>query len=138
MDGISKELSPDTMITGRPAPNYKEINKLNFGDYAQVYNVKGITNTNKSSTVGAIALYPSGNAQWGWIFMSLASGKEIHSYQWDTLPAGEDIINRVHELATREGQPKIDTNFMYEWEIDGATAFMMRRKTARKRVLTTF
>ena len=80
LDGISKELSPDTMVTGRPAPNYREVNKLNFGDYAQAYNVKGVTNTNKGRTVGAIALYPSGNAQGGWIFMSLALSKEIHSY----------------------------------------------------------
>ena len=32
-DGISKDLSPDTMVTGRPAPNFNEVSKLNFGDY---------------------------------------------------------------------------------------------------------
>ena len=116
LDGISKELSPDTLITGRPPPNFNEVNKLNFGDYVQAYKVKGATNTNKSRTVGAIALYPSGNAQGGWVFMSLATGRELHCYQWDTLPVGEDVINRVHTLAIEDDQPKIDANFMYEWE----------------------
>ena len=60
-DGIYKNLSPDAMVTGRPAPNYKEVRKLNFGDYIQVYKVKGKTNTPMSRTVCAIALYPSGN-----------------------------------------------------------------------------
>ena len=34
-DGISQDISPDTIIIGRPAPNFKEVNKLNFGDYVQ-------------------------------------------------------------------------------------------------------
>ena len=55
--------------------------------------------------------------------MSLASGRELHSYQWSVLPAGEDIINRVHELSILEEQPKIDANFMYEWDIGGDAAF---------------
>ncbi len=55
--------------------------------------------------------------------MSLASGRELHSYQWDVLPVGEDVINRVHELAIMEEQSKIDANFMYEWNIGGGAAF---------------
>ena len=49
----------------KSAPSFKEVNKLIFGDYVQVYKVKGAMNTNKSRTVGAIALYPPGNAQGG-------------------------------------------------------------------------
>ena len=80
LDGISKELSPETMITGKPAPSFKEVNKLNFGDYVQAYKIKVVTNTNKSRTVGAISLCPLGNAQWGWVFMPLATGCELHCY----------------------------------------------------------
>ena len=43
--------------------------------------------------------------------MSLAPGHKLHCYQWDVLPVGEDVINRVHDLAVLEGQPKIDSNF---------------------------
>ena len=31
---------------------------------------------------------------------------------------GGDVINRVHELALKEGQPKINTNFKYQWTAD--------------------
>ena len=117
-DGISDDINPDTMITGRSAPNFNEITKLNFGDYVQVYRIKGVTNTNKARSVGAISLYQSGNEQGGWICMSLSSGKRIHCYKWEVLLVGEDVDNRVHELALKEGQPKIDTHFKYEWTAD--------------------
>ena len=110
-DGISKNLSPDTIVTCRPAPNYNEVSMLNFSDYVQTYKVKGVTNTPKIRTVGAIALYPSGNLQGGWIFMSLATGRELHCYQWDILPVGEDVINRVHALTLTECEPKILKKF---------------------------
>ena len=119
MDGISKEVSPDTLIVGRPAPNFDEITKLNFGDYVQAYKLKGKINTNKARTVGVIALYPSGNDQGGWYFMSLATGQRIHCYEWKILPVSEDVIDRVHELATLEKQPKVDANFKFEWRLDG-------------------
>ena len=72
---------------------------LNFGSYVQLHRNSDTTNTPKARTVGVIALYELGNAQGGWIFMSLATGKEIHGYAWDVLPIAEEVINRVHELA---------------------------------------
>ena len=57
LDGVSDDISSDTMITGRSAPNFNEITKLNFGDYVQAYRIKGATNTNKARCVGSIALY---------------------------------------------------------------------------------
>ena len=65
LDSISDDISPDTMITRRSAPNFNDITKLNFGDYVQAYRIKGVTNTNKARCVGAIALYQSGNKQGG-------------------------------------------------------------------------
>ena len=32
-DGYSKDISPETLITGRQCADFKEIHKLNFGDY---------------------------------------------------------------------------------------------------------
>ena len=45
-DGISDELSPGTLITGRVNPSYKEIQALNFGDYVHTHVPATITNTN--------------------------------------------------------------------------------------------
>ena len=59
LSGSSLELPPTTIVTGIPPPNYEAIMTLKFGDYVQVF--EGTTNTNKSRTQGAIALYPSGN-----------------------------------------------------------------------------
>ena len=81
-NGVSRTVSPCTMIMGRPPPDYNEVIKLNFGDYVQTHNVRSRTNDNEQRTVGAIALYPTENGQGSWVFMSLVTGKEIHRYQW--------------------------------------------------------
>ena len=84
--GISTDLSPTTLLTGKPSPDFLQVTKLNFGDYVQAYNATKITNTPKSRAVGCVALYPSGNEAGGWIFMSLATGREIHRNKWVELP----------------------------------------------------
>ena len=35
-------------------------------------------------------------------FMSLYSGKRVHSYNWTDLPIDNDVIHRVEELAKEE------------------------------------
>jgi len=118
-NGVSKDLSPETLITGLPPPDYNEIVKLNFGDYVQTY--EGETkNTNKSRHIGAIALFPSPSGHGSWYFMSLLTGKKIHRNSWTILPATEDVVQRVNQLAKDQGQPPVDSNFKYEWgEEDG-------------------
>ena len=64
-NGISNMVSPCILTTGRPSPEYLQVRKLKFGDYVQTYINKGIINTNKTRTVGAIELHPSGNER-GW------------------------------------------------------------------------
>ena len=71
-------------------------------------------NTNKSRSVGAVVLYPSGNEVGGWILMSLVTGKEIYRTRWDELPADEEVLNRIYEIVIEEGQKSIDKNFVYE------------------------
>ena len=39
-NGISNELSPNTLVTGRPSPDFEQVVKLNFGDYVHAYNGK--------------------------------------------------------------------------------------------------
>ena len=64
-NGLSQELSPETLITGDVGLDFNKINAMNFGDYVQVHRQSNIINTPKARTVGAIALYPSGNDQRG-------------------------------------------------------------------------
>ena len=48
--------------------------------------------------------------------MSLLTGKRIHGYIWDELPIGDDVIERVHELALEEKQPElVDGMSLFEW-----------------------
>jgi len=54
-NGLSKHLSPETLIVGTPAPDLNEIIKLNFGDYVQTYDGE-TDSSNKSRYIGAISL----------------------------------------------------------------------------------
>ena len=51
--------------------------------------------------------------------MSLATGYRVHSNQWTVLSVGDDVIERVHNLAKNGGQPKVTSNFKFEWRSDG-------------------
>ena len=74
-----------------------------------------ITNSNEPRSVKAIALYPSGNAQHTWYFMSLNTGKRLHRRNWTPLPMGEEIITRVHALVEKKGRSRVTNNFNFEW-----------------------
>ena len=64
--------------------------------------------------MGNVVLYLSGNDQEGWCFVSLEKGERIHCYQWEVLPASEDVIERVHQMDELELQPKVADNFKSE------------------------
>ena len=51
-------------------------------------------------TIGTIALRPTGNAQGGHFFMSLSTGRVISRYRWTELPMPQDVIDRVHHIAS--------------------------------------
>ena len=61
-DGIAEKMSPLTMMTGKPFPDYNSL-LLEFGTYVQVYEDNSPTNTSKARTTPAIALNPTGNVQ---------------------------------------------------------------------------
>ena len=91
---------------------------LVFGEYAEVYasnQIKSnqIKNNNEERTISAVALYPSGNQQNGWIFMSLNTGRAIHRHQWKKLHINQTIIDRVDQIGARENQTFISNNFRY-------------------------
>ena len=67
--------------------------------YVLVYT--GTKNNMNSRTVSAKALRMSNSAGGGY-FMSLHSGRRIHSCSWEELPINEYVVERVESLAEAE------------------------------------
>ena len=112
--GISPTTSPRKIITGLPDPDYNSM-RIEFGQYAQVFEERCRTSTTEPRTIGAIALNPTGNAQGSYYFMSLATGARISRHQWTEVPITQDVINRVEELAAEQEQPIINGELVFEW-----------------------
>ena len=111
-DGFSKHTSPSTIVKGLPKPDFRH-KHLAFGSYCMTY--IGTKNNMKARSIPTISLAPSN--QWGGhYFMSLITGKRVHAYKWFELPINDEVIARIHELATQENQPKlIDGYVSFEW-----------------------
>ena len=116
--GLSQDLSPATLITGDPTPSYQELTKLKFGDYVHTAYGK-TTNDQTTRTVGAIALYPSGNTSGGWFFMSVLSGKVLHRYSWTKMTITQDVLQRLTDMAINEGQGLVGDYFKYSYTKTG-------------------
>jgi hypothetical protein len=108
-DGISDTMSPATIVTGLPKPNFNTMT-LEFGSYVQVY--YGTSNNAKSRTLGAIATNPKGNSNGDHFFMSLETGERIHWRSWTNLPISDAGISRVEAIASDEGMPTVDHDNM--------------------------
>ena len=116
LDGVSSTLSPLTIMTGKPSPDYNTM-KIEFGSYAQVFEDNDPTNTIKARTTGAIALGPTGNVQGDHYFMSLTSGKRLSRAQWTELPMPDAVIAAVEHRAAAEKQPLIVGGCpLFEWQ----------------------
>lgn len=81
MSSLIDEYSPFTLIIGQPVQTHKQLVELSYGDYVYIH-TKDISNTMDSRTIPAISLYPSGNLQQGWKFMSLNTRREVHRKLW--------------------------------------------------------
>jgi hypothetical protein len=73
-DGISKILSPRTIVTGQSI-NYLKHCKLEFGQYCQTH--KQQNNPMAPHTIGPFDLRPSGNLQGTHLYISLNTGRVI-------------------------------------------------------------
>ena len=113
-NGVSSSISPAGIVTGRQLPDFNN-KHIPFGAYAWVFTKT--TNTMKARRVPAIALCPS-NEWGGHYFMSLYTGKKLHSYDWVETPIDDEVIARVEELAEAEGQPIVSDHMpLFEWGI---------------------
>jgi hypothetical protein len=97
-DGISKTLSPRSIVTGSHI-DYNKHCRLEYGAYVQVHEEHN--NSMVTRTTGAIALRPTGNSQGGYYFYSLTTGRVLNRNKWTPLPMPQDVIDRVHTLARR-------------------------------------
>ena len=88
-------LSPATIVEGRQNPR-DDVLRIPFGLYALVYT--GTSNTMNSRSTPCIALRESNN-NGGHYFMSLETGRRIHSNKWVEMPTTQVQIDRIHELA---------------------------------------
>ena len=89
-DGISDMLSPQALMTGMSG-DYNHHCHLEFGDYVQSHEQHD--NSMNLRTIGAIALCPTGNAQGGYFFLSLTTGKVINCLHSTSLPMLKEVID---------------------------------------------
>ena len=111
-DGISTTLSPRSIVVGSHVDSNKHC-RVEFGAYVQTHEEHN--NSMATRTTGAIALRPTGNAQGGYYFMSLSTGKRLSRSRWTPLPMPQEVIDRVHALA-RRGHANRDLTFAAQWE----------------------
>jgi hypothetical protein len=97
--GVSRSLSPRTIVTGQTVDFVKHC-KFEFGQYVQTH--ESHDNSMATRTVGALALRPTGNAQGGFYFYSLSSGRRLNRNNATKVPMPDDVIDRVHRLARQQ------------------------------------
>ena len=57
------------------------------------------------------------NDRGSYYFMSLDTGKCIHSTQWTEIPITNEVIQRVEEIVEENGmEPLVDEELIFEWE----------------------
>jgi hypothetical protein len=101
--GVSPTISPRTIVTGKHI-DYKIHCKVEYGQYVQTHEKHN--NNMETRTVGALALRPTDNAQGGYYFYSLVSGKRLNRTHWTKLPMPTSVKDRVHALARRANAGK--------------------------------
>jgi hypothetical protein len=115
LDGVSDTVSPFTMLTGKPIPDYSKIT-LDFGTYVQVFEDNNPTNATMPRSTGAIALNPTGNVTGDFYFMSLKTGRRLSRRKWKVIPITSEVITTVEQLAHRDGQVHVSEGCpIFEW-----------------------
>ena len=102
--GISKILSPRTLITGVQLDHNKHC-LLEFGEYVQVHEENSPTNSMEPRATGAIALGSTYTLQGGYKFLSLNTGRIIHRRSFTRIPLTQDVKARVEQMARHQGRP---------------------------------
>jgi hypothetical protein len=96
VDGVSDHMSPREIMTGQRL-NYARHCRFEFGEYVQTHEQHDSSMTPR--TIGALALWPTGNAQGTWYFMSLSTGRVLKRNHATQLPMPHEVIDAVHRMA---------------------------------------
>ena len=94
--GVSKSMSPKTIITGLGKVDYNNCN-LELGQCCEAHTHPNLTNKQHTRLVESIALFPSNNYR-GYYFMSLLTRKRLHNNRWRQLSMTRDVIRQVEQL----------------------------------------
>ena len=98
-EGRASEVAPRVAFTGCKI-NYDKEFKMAFGDYCECYNPQGLTGeVDRPRTEPCIALYPTGNANGSWVFLSLTSKRRVKQLRWTQMVTSELVVRRMNELA---------------------------------------
>ena len=96
--GISSTQSPSEIVLNRRL-NFNAHCKIEFGQYPQTHEEHD--NSMAAYTVGAIATCPTGNAQGGYYFIRLDTGRHVNRKDWTPLLMPKEVVDQVHRLARR-------------------------------------
>jgi hypothetical protein len=95
--------SPWELFHGRKI-DYKRHLSIAFGDYAEVKDARGRSNTMQARSTPCIALLPILNYQGSWLFLNLRTRRTRVAKQWTELPMPDDVIDRLNDLAARQSR----------------------------------
>ena len=96
---FGNDLSPRTIVTGQRL-DFKRHCRFQFGEYVQTHEQHN--NSMMSRTVGALALRPTGNAQGGFYFLSLSTGRVLNQLRATAPPMPDNVVDQVHRMAQQQ------------------------------------
>ncbi len=96
VDGVSNHMSPREIMTGQRL-DYAQHCRFEYGEYVQSHEQHDSSMT--PCTIGALAFWPTGNAQGTWCFMSLLTGQVLKWNHATQLPMPHEVIDTIHQMA---------------------------------------
>ncbi len=76
--------------------------KVPFGAYCEVHVDPNITNIMEPRTKWAISLWPTGNMQGSYKFLSLTTRKKITQRKFTEMPMTNGVIRRIEKMGKKE------------------------------------
>jgi hypothetical protein len=99
VDGVSDHMSPREIMTGQRL-DYARHCRFEYSEYVQTHEQHDSSMT--PCTISALALWPTGNAQGTWYFMSLSTGWVLKRNHATQLPMPHEVIDTVHRMAQQQ------------------------------------
>jgi hypothetical protein len=99
VDGVSDHMSLREIMTGQRL-DYARHCRFEYGEYVQTHKQHDSSMT--PCTIGALALWPTGNVQGTWYFMSLSTGRVLKQNHATQLPMPHEVIDTVHWMARQQ------------------------------------